>query len=155
MDVSSVVHHVPTSGLGRRAYKRQVLRARTAEGLKVDDEYFHIDRILKRWKRSDGRVEYLVSRKGYPSKFNSWVFRSGETVKMSRFVLTLPSNSSMDHFPHNTAARYTTKLVETLELEGAWEVGLLKIQSKNQSKHISIAPYVATNQRRMWQLELG
>ena len=28
-------------------------------------------------------------------------------------------------------------------------------QSINQSKHISIAPYVATNQRRMWQLELG
>ena len=46
---------------------------------------------------------------------------------MSRFVLTLPSNSSMDHFPRNIAARYTTKLVERLELEEAWEVGLLEI----------------------------
>ena len=40
---------------------------------KSDDEHFHIDRILKTRKRSDGRVEYLVSWKGYPSKFNSWV----------------------------------------------------------------------------------
>jgi len=40
---------------------------------KSDDEHFHIDRILKTRKRSDGRIEYLVSWKGYPSKFNSWV----------------------------------------------------------------------------------
>ena len=68
--------HVPTDGLGRRAYKRKVLRARTAELQKVsksDDEYFHIDRILKTRKRSDCRIGYLVSWKGYPSKFNSWV----------------------------------------------------------------------------------
>ena len=56
---------------------------------------------------------------------------------MSRFVLTLPSNSSMDHFPHNTAARYTTKLVETLELEGAWEVGLLEIASPSSIENVS------------------
>lgn len=41
--------------------------------LKSEDEHFDIDRILKTKKRSDGRVEYLVSWKGYPSKFNSWV----------------------------------------------------------------------------------
>ena len=40
---------------------------------KSDDEHFDIDRILKTRKRGDGRVEYLVSWKGYPSKFNSWV----------------------------------------------------------------------------------
>jgi len=56
---------------------------------------------------------------------------------MSRFVLTLPSNSFMDHFPHNTAARYTTKLVETLELEGAWEVGLLEIASPSSIENVS------------------
>ena len=56
---------------------------------------------------------------------------------MSRFVLTLPSNSSMDHFPNNTAARYTTKLVETLELEGAWEVGLLEIASPSSIENVS------------------
>jgi len=43
----------------------------------------------------------------------------------------------MDHFPHNTAARYTTKLVETLELEGAWEVGLLEIASPSSVENVS------------------
>ena len=56
---------------------------------------------------------------------------------MSRFVLTLPSNSSMDHFPHNTAALYTTKLVETLELEGAWEVCLMEIASPSSIDNVS------------------
>jgi len=56
---------------------------------------------------------------------------------MSRFVLTLPSNSSIDHFPHNTAERYTTKLVETLELERAWEVGLLEIASPSSIENVS------------------
>jgi len=40
---------------------------------KSDDEHFDIDRILRTRKHSDGRVKYLVSWKGYPSKFNSWV----------------------------------------------------------------------------------
>ena len=43
----------------------------------------------------------------------------------------------MDHFPNNTAARYTTKLVETLELEGAWEVGLLEIASPSSVANVS------------------
>ena len=43
----------------------------------------------------------------------------------------------MDHFPHNTAARYTTKLVETLKLEGAWEVGLLEIASPSSIENVS------------------
>ena len=43
----------------------------------------------------------------------------------------------MDHFPHNTAARYTTKLVETLELEGAWKVGLLEIASPSSIENVS------------------
>ena len=29
---------------------------------------------------------------------------------MSRFYLTLPSNSSMDYYAENTVAQYTTKL---------------------------------------------
>jgi len=40
--------------------------------LKSDDERFDIDRILKTRKRG-GKIEYFVSWKGYPSKFNSWV----------------------------------------------------------------------------------
>jgi len=40
--------------------------------LKSDDERFDVDRILKTRKRN-GKIQYLVSWKGYPSKFDSWV----------------------------------------------------------------------------------
>ena len=46
---------------------------------------------------------------------------------MSRFYMTLPSNSSMDYYPDNTASCYTTKLADTVELEGDWEVGLAEM----------------------------
>jgi len=46
---------------------------------------------------------------------------------MSRFYLTLPSNSSMDYYPQNTVAQYTTKLNTSIELDGDWEVGLTEI----------------------------
>jgi len=46
---------------------------------------------------------------------------------MSRFYMTLPSNSSMQCYPDNTVARYTTKLANPIELEGDWEVGLAEI----------------------------
>jgi len=39
---------------------------------KSDREHFDVDRILKTRKRG-GKIQYLVSWKGYPSKFNSWV----------------------------------------------------------------------------------
>ena len=50
-------------------------------------------------------------------------------VAMSRFYLTLPSNSSKDDYAGNTAARYFTKLDGTIELEGQWEVGLVEISA--------------------------
>jgi len=40
--------------------------------LKSDEERFDIDRI-KRTRKRNGKIQYLVSWKGYPSKFNSWV----------------------------------------------------------------------------------
>jgi len=40
--------------------------------LKSDDERFVVDRILKTRKR-DGKIQYIVSWKEYPSKFDSWV----------------------------------------------------------------------------------
>jgi len=43
---------------------------------------------------------------------------------MSRFTVTLPSNSSMNYDEDNTAAQFTTKLAQTIELDGNWEVGL-------------------------------
>jgi len=45
---------------------------------------------------------------------------------MNRFTLTLPSNSSMNYYPNNTASLYTTKLNEVIKLDGNWEVGLLE-----------------------------
>ena len=46
---------------------------------------------------------------------------------MSQFYLTLPSNASMNVYPNNTVAQYTTKLADTIELDGDWEVGLVEI----------------------------
>ena len=46
---------------------------------------------------------------------------------MSRFYVTLPSNSSAQCYPDNTVARYTTKLAHSFELEGDWEVGLAEV----------------------------
>jgi len=37
-----------------------------------DKERFDIDRIMRTRKRN-GKIQYLVSWKGYPSKFNSWI----------------------------------------------------------------------------------
>jgi len=44
-----------------------------------------------------------------------------------RFYLTLPFNSSMDYYPSNAVARYTTKLPQVTDLEGDWEVALAEI----------------------------
>ena len=55
---------------------------------------------------------------------------------MSRFYLTLPSNSSMDYYPENSVARYTTKLANTIELEGEWEVGLLEMSTPSELVNI-------------------
>jgi hypothetical protein len=41
--------------------------------------------------------------------------------------MTLPSNSSHDHFPKNTLTEFTTKLPSTIELTSEWEVGLAEI----------------------------
>ena len=46
---------------------------------------------------------------------------------MSHFYVTLPSNSSMDHHPNNTVARFITALSQNIELDGDWEVGLAEI----------------------------
>ena len=43
------------------------------------------------------------------------------------FYMTLPSNSSFDHFPNNILSDYTTKLPQEIHLEGSWEVGIAEI----------------------------
>ena len=47
---------------------------------------------------------------------------------MSDFYLTLPSNSSMNYYKANTLANFTTRLPNTIDLTGDWEVGLVEIQ---------------------------
>ena len=42
--------------------------------------------------------------------------------------MTLPSNSSADYFPDNTASTFKTQLPKQIDLEGEWEVGLSEIQ---------------------------
>ena len=46
---------------------------------------------------------------------------------MTHFYLTLPSNSSYQHYPNNTLTEFTTKLSSTIELTSEWEVGLAEI----------------------------
>lgn len=45
---------------------------------------------------------------------------------MSHFYLTLPSNSSAKYYD-NTLTHFTTKLLSSVSLSGAWEVGLSEI----------------------------
>jgi len=56
---------------------------------------------------------------------------------MSRFYMTLPSNISMDCYPDNSVARFTTKLNGAIELEGDWEVGLTKISFYSDVENVS------------------
>jgi len=58
---------------------------------------------------------------------------------MSRFSITLPSNSWMNYHPNNTASQYTTKLNEVIELDGSWELGLL--EASFPSKVDKVFPY--------------
>ena len=53
---------------------------------------------------------------------------------MSRFYVTLPSNSSMDCYPDNSVARFTTKL--NIELVGDWEVGLTEISFPSDIRNV-------------------
>ena len=62
-----------------------------------------------------------------------------------QFNLVLPSNSSSTIYPENSAATFTTKLPEDINLVGQWEVALKEIQYpitwynvENDNGHITI-----------------
>jgi hypothetical protein len=46
---------------------------------------------------------------------------------MNHFYVTLPCDSSLSLFPCNTIARYNTKLLEIIQLEGDYEVALVEL----------------------------
>jgi len=50
-----------------RFYEKEIQKV-----LKSDEERLDIDRIIRSRKRN-GKIQYLVSWKRYPSKFHSWV----------------------------------------------------------------------------------
>jgi len=56
---------------------------------------------------------------------------------MSRFYVTLPSNSSIDCYPDNSVARFMTKLNGVIELEGDCEVGLTEISFPSDIENVS------------------
>ena len=45
-----------------------------------------------------------------------------------QFLLVLPSNSSMRHFPNNTTSSFSTELPHAIVLHGEWEVAISEIQ---------------------------
>lgn len=53
------------------------------------------------------------------------------------FYLTLPSNSSMKHFPDNNASHFHTKLPRSFHLNSDYEVGLAEIMFPNSYLNIS------------------
>lgn len=63
---------------------------------------------------------------------------------MSRFTVTLPSNSSMNYHPNNTASNFTTKLAEPIELHGNWECGLLEAIYPNRVFNVADDSYFFT-----------
>ena len=52
------------------------------------------------------------------------------------FYLTLPSNSSLVHYPNNSPSHYYTKLSQSVDLDGDYEVGLAEIQFTNTHRNI-------------------
>jgi hypothetical protein len=45
----------------------------------------------------------------------------------SHFYVTLPLDSSEKYYPDNSVARFVTKLLETVRLDGEYEIALAEI----------------------------
>ena len=78
-EIFEIVTRLPTSpvtyelrDLAGELIKGRFYEPEVQKVTKSDSEHFDVDRILKTRKRG-GKIQYLVSWKGYPSKFNSWV----------------------------------------------------------------------------------
>ena len=72
-----------------------------------------------------------------------------------QFLLVLPSNSNMRHFPDNIMSFFITKLTYSIVLHGQWEVAISEIQfsctflhvrhNKNVIRFIDVKPDEQTN----------
>ena len=71
---------------------------------------------------------------------------------MSRFHLMLPSNSSMDYYPENTVARFTTKLPNNIDLDGEWEVGLSEISVPSHVHNVIEDLRVSATTTYIWRM---
>jgi len=95
----------------------------------LQEEEFIVDHVIKNRGRGSNK-QLLVSWRGYPNKFNTWIpassltrLRNGEGT-ISHF---LPSNSSMRYFPENIITSFITELPHIVHLHGEWEVALNEI----------------------------
>lgn len=57
------------------------------------------------------------------------------------FIINLVSNASMQVFPTNTMARFTTLLPQKIELTGEWEVAVLEVSWPAKVKNITNASF--------------
>ena len=57
------------------------------------------------------------------------------------FTINLVTNASMDVFPADTMAQFTTLLPNNLELTGDWEVALLEVSLPGKVKNITNASF--------------
>ena len=72
--------------------------------------------------------QVIVSWRGYPSKFDTWIPASSLiSLREEQFLLVLPSNSSMRHSPNNTTSSFITELFHSIVLHGEWEVAINEI----------------------------
>jgi len=78
-EIFEIVTRLPTTpvtyelaDLAGEAIKGRFYEPEIQKVLKSANEQFDISRIIRTRKR-DGKIQYLVSWKGYPSKFDSWV----------------------------------------------------------------------------------
>jgi len=83
------------------------------------------------------------------------ISRRWKNDEEEQFVLILPSNSSMRHFPNNTTLSYITELPHSIVLHGKWEVAISEIQfpctflhvrhNENVIRFVDVKPDEETN----------
>jgi len=57
-------------------------------------------------------------------------------MKKDSFLLTLPSDSSLQHYPQNEPTDYTVRLAMPVSLVGRWEVALLEMSYPHEWHHV-------------------